>query len=275
MLFAACSAAAQAPPSANEPVLLATPSSPAHYAWLLKEYTLVRNLPDGGFVTRFDYKHLFEKQGQEEMRDGILAAFLVVDPETLDPPNLTAWAANSYNFFILDLIEDNLLTPDGEILASVSEIGAGDFSVFDEPRYPIGEETLSLNQFERKFLFAGWKGKGKRPPGLDPRLHFAIVCGAIGCPPLWPEPLTPQELNLTLDRMTRNALKSQSHLWVEGTTIHVSRIFDWYEADFGGKRGVRAFVGEYGPPAAKQLLIENPKATIAPDIEWDWSLNAP
>jgi len=273
-LLAAVSGFAQ-PPPANQPVLLDTPYSPAHYAWILKEYLVVRNLPDGGFVTRFDYQHLFERQGQETMRSGIRSEFLSADPGTFDPATLTAWAVNAYNFFVIDLIEDQLLTPEGEILASLADVGAGDFAVFDEPRYAIGDETMSLNQFERRFLFQDWDGKGKRPEEFDPRPHFAIVCGAVGCPPLWPQPVRPQDLNLTLDRMTRNALRSQSQLWVEGNTIHVSKIFEWYEADFGGKKGVRAFLSEYAPPAAKQLLIDNPKAVIATDIEWDWSLNSP
>jgi hypothetical protein len=277
LLFAALPAAAQpaAQPPPPQPVLLDTPYAPANYAWILKEYVLVRDLPDGGFVTRFDYQGLFSKPGQEGMRTNIRNEFLAADPGTFDPATLAAWAVNAYNFFILDLVEGNLLTPDGEILTSVSKVGAGNFAVFDEPRYRIGEETLSLNQFERRFLFEGWDKKGKRPPELDPRRHFAIVCGAVGCPPLWPSPVTPQELNLTLDRMTRNALRSQSQLWVEGNTIHVSKIFEWYEADFGGKKGVRAFLAEYAPPGAKQLLIDDPKAKIATDIEWDWSLNAP
>jgi len=162
----------------------------------------------------------------------------------------------------------------GGELKSISDIGKGEFSVFDQERFEIAGKSYSLNRFEHHFLFGDVdRESGRIPKDLDPRFHFALVCAAKGCPPLWPEPLDPQTLDRQLAAMTRNALRSPRQLRASGNTIHVSQIFAWYKADFE-RVGMRAFLETYAPEDVAAMLAGASKKIVA-DIEWDWSLNRP
>ena len=254
---------------------LETPYAPPGYERLLKNYVVQTPRGDGGFTTRVDYAALRDARDGEAVRKTLRERFLAVDPEAMDPVARIAWALNAYNFLVIDLVVKNLTAPSGAPLASIGDIGPKSFAVFDLQTITLGEETYSLNRFERHFLFLDVDRNAKTAhEELDPRLHFALVCAAVGCPPLWPRPFLPEQLDEQLDAAVRNALLSDRHLRVDGHTVHVSRIFDWYAADFGRKDGIRAFLMRYAPPAAVKVL-GGKQSEVAPDIEWDWSLNRP
>jgi hypothetical protein len=273
---AVLSAPAFAQPDTPHPLTLETPYAPPGYERLLKTFVVRTPLGDGGFETRFDYAALRDEPGQEALRRGLRERFLGVDPGAMDPSARYAWALNAYNFLVIDTVVENLRAPGtGAPLETIGDIGPKPFAVFDQKRFELGGTTYSLNWFERYFLFLGVNRNSKTVPDeLDPRLHFALVCAAVGCPPLWPQPFLPEQLDAQLDAAVRNALLSDRHLRVDGHTVHVSRIFDWYARDFGGADGIRAFLMRYAPGAAVKAL-EDRHSEIVPDIEWDWSLNRP
>jgi hypothetical protein len=200
-----------------------------------------------------------------------------VDPDTLDAAARAAWAVNTYNFLVIDLVVEHFVDGAGDTLRSIADIGGEDFSIFDEKRFTVGNTKYSLDSFERHFVFldADTTG-GKRPPGLDPRLHFVLVCGARGCPPLLAVPSDPATQGAHLDRAVRNALRNPNHLRMEPgdpPRIFASRIFQWYRGDFGGERGVRSFLAAYAPPSVAARVEEG--ATLDPSLDWDWRLNRP
>lgn len=65
---------------------------------------------------------------------------------------------------------------------------------------------------------------------LDPRIHFALNCGAASCPPI--AVYTPENLETGLDLATYNFINSESRLDLKLNSIELSRIFLWYKADF-------------------------------------------
>ena len=250
------------------------PVAPAAYGWLLDHFVVTVDLPGGGHESRFDYADLLAETDQAEVRGHVRERFLAVDEGALEPAARTAWAINAYNFFVIDTVLDHYLDAAGDTLKSISDIGSKPFAVFDEPLIPVAGTTYSLNRFETHFLFHDVDRKGGRAPaGLDPRIHFALVCAARGCPPLAAEPYRAETLDEQLDEAVENALRSPRQLRLEGDTLHVSRIFDWYAVDFGGAEGVRAYLARYAPAPAREKLAAG--AAILPDLEWDWSLNRP
>lgn len=70
-------------------------------------------------------------------------------------------------------------------------------------------------------------------PSLDPRLHFALVCGAQSCPPVGV--YHPDRLEAQLHLAAHNFINS-SEVTVDlsAYTVQLSRIFQWYAPDFGG-----------------------------------------
>lgn len=100
----------------------------------------------------------------------------------------------------------------------------------------------------------------------EPRIHMAIVCASVSCPDLRPEPYHPAALDTQLNDQTRQFLNNSAKgAQLDGTTLHVSKIFDWFEKDFAPTGGVEAFIRQY---------LELPeKIKIYPEISYNWDLN--
>lgn len=254
----------------------ATPEAPAGYGAFLEQYVVKTDLPESGFETRFDYGKLYGKNDQIAIRHLFRRHFQEQRPSELKPAMRTAWAINAYNFFVIDAVLTYMTSHEGEIPASVKDLG-GEESIFDEEILLIEDETYSLNSFERHFLFLDRDpGSGKVPAKLDPRIHFALVCGAIGCPPLWPEPFRGRKLDRQLDDCTANALAGPRCLRVEGKKIHACQLFAWYKGDFANHGGVVGFLKEFVPEERKKSLFGGElMKPVVTDIEWDWALNRP
>ncbi len=72
------------------------------------------------------------------------------------------------------------------------------YNIWDDLLLPVGDRTYSLNQMEHDVL---------RKLG-DPRIHFAIVCASIGCPPLLNGAYLPQQLDNQLSTNARRFFPS-------------------------------------------------------------------
>ena len=252
----------------QQPILLETPYAPSGYERLLRDYVIEIQDDMGAVSTRFDYARFHASSNQRAFREELRARFLSADPESMDPPTRHAWAVNTYNFLIIDLVVEHFVAPGKDTLRSVRDLGPEPFAGFEEARYTVGNRTYSLNAFERHFVF-----DEKEDVAVDPRYHFVLVCAAKGCPPLPKCPLAPETLDLTLDNAVRNALRSPSHLRLEGRTLHVSKIFEWYARDFK-ERHPRAFLSRYAPDEVKLALSRKDGVKeLKTDIEWNWDLN--
>ena len=96
---------------------------------------------------------------------------------------------------------------------------------FDKIKYEIAGQKVTLNSIENTLLRAEFK---------DPRLHFVLVCGAIGCPPLISEAYFPETLNKQLQEQTKLAINGDSFIKVNTKKKRVdgSEILKWYKEDF-------------------------------------------
>lgn len=267
--------ASQPPPDAR--ALLDSPSSPHGYDRLLRDFVVVVPAPDGAVATRFDYKRLLASPDQADRREDLRSRFLSAHPDGMDPSTRTAWAINAYNFLVIDAVATHYQEPDREPIHSIADIGSTSFAIFDDPWFQINGTPYSLNSFEKHFLFHDVDREAKKiPKDLDPRIHFALVCAAKGCPPLWLTPFQPETLDADLTTVTENALKLPSQLKDEGRIVHLSKIFEWYEADFAAYGGVAGFLERFAPPdVQKELAGAGSRVKLATDIEWDWTLNQP
>ncbi|MGE5253987.1 MAG: DUF547 domain-containing protein, partial [Planctomycetaceae bacterium] len=109
---------------------------------------------------------------------------------------------------------------------------------------------------------------------MDPRVHFAIVCASMGCPPLVREAYTAGNVQALLDEDLRNYLRSPRGLRIdrEKNTLYLSKIFEWFGNDFIGKSGsVVAFVRPYLNEEALSFLERKPEIAY---LEYNWALNA-
>lgn len=75
---------------------------------------------------------------------------------------------------------------------------------------------------------------------MDYRIHFALNCGARSCPPI--AFYRPEMVDQQLDLATISFLESDTVILPEKRELHVSRLFQWFDGDFGGKKGIRTLL---------------------------------
>lgn len=136
---------------------------------------------------------------------------------------------------------------------------ADDFAVFDAPLVKLGSQRLSLNRLEHDVI--------RRAFG-DPRIHAALVCASRGCPPLSPRAFHAVDLDEALEARMRAFVRDTTRNRVDdrARVLHLSSLFDWYAADFGGRDALAGYVSRYLGRDARGYRVEF--------LEYDWTLNA-
>lgn len=119
---------------------------------------------------------------------------------------------------------------------------------FERIAYVIGGHRYSLDDIEHgilrgnraHFLIPGVRFSRRDPrrqhalKQVDPRIHFALVCGASSCPPIGI--YQAERLDDQLDLAAGNFIQNGGvELYRDEGAIALSRIFQWYSPDFGGR----------------------------------------
>jgi hypothetical protein len=98
-----------------------------------------------------------------------------------------------------------------------------------------------------------------------------VNCASLGCPNLAPVPYTGATLEPMLDAAARDYVNSPRGAHVANGRLTASRIYDWYQADFGGtEAGVIDHLRRYAAPPLAQALQA---ITGIASYDYDWSLN--
>ena len=97
----------------------------------------------------------------------------------------------------------------------------------------------------------------------------------MGCPPLYAEPFEGGTLDATLDKLTRQNMSVPVHTRLEGGDLYVSKVFDWFSEDWGGKEQIIAFVRKYSPPKQAAQIDQLGSQLDLKYSHWDWTLNDP
>lgn len=250
-------AAAMAPPP---PAASGSGRAPDYTVWnqLLARYYN----PDRGM----DYKGLRANDGKAlaDLRRRLGA----VDAEALAAPDRLAYWINVYNVNVVGIVVDH------HPVASIRDISTDPIirlNVFKQDTVPVKGGMTSLNEIENLRIREGFK---------DPRIHFAINCAAISCPPIRGEAFVGSRVSEQLDDQARRFLDDPRRgVQIEtrgggAIVIHVTKVMDWFGDDFkkwGG--GQVAFIRKYLPPD-KQRLIDAAKGQVELDYySYDWRLN--
>jgi hypothetical protein len=169
--------------------------------------------------------------------------------------------------------------------ATVQAVLRDDPDAFDRTRFfrrdvvAVAGRLLSLDDVEHGLLrrsklgwglgyfprfFPGSFERANRVTTLDPRIHFALNCGAASCPPV--AAYHPETLERDLEWVTEGYLETEVEYDRSAGVVSVPRLMLWYRGDFGGRRGIREFLRRYDvlPPGAR------PKIRYR---AYDWSLS--
>ena len=132
---------------------------------------------------------------------------------------------------------------------------------FNEQKHTVAGQQVTLDDLEKKVL---------NPYAKDPRTHFVLVCAAVGCPILESSTFAGSNTDQRMDQATRRYLSSPAGAVAGDGAVKLSMIFKWYEADFGGAKGVVDFVKKHLSADQVKKLGDNPKVEF---IDYNWTLN--
>ncbi len=185
-----------------------------------------------------------------------------IDPNKIQGRNrkLAFWI-NVYNAFTLKLIIDNYP------IRSISRLHRGR-TVWKSWKFSIRSRQYTLDHVEHKIIRKIYK---------EPRIHAALVCAALSCPPLRSEAYEGEKLN--------SQLREQMRIWFsnpfwnyfdsKSRVFYLSKIFKWFKNDFGGsKTAILKFILPYLPEKTRLLLKKTGLTQIKIKyLKYNWNLN--
>ena len=222
------------------------------YAAILERHTLaVGDVAS----TRVDYGALRTSEAWE----ALLLSLRGSDPGRLRARNdkLAFWI-NAYNILAIDLVRRHYP------IDSIRSIGSFSSPVWKKTAGEIGGRPYTLHEIEHEIL---------RPMG-EPRIHAAIVCASLSCPPLRREPYRAAELEAQLDDNVRRWFadpRKGARIDRSERTLYLSSILDWFVEDFGDS--VLPFAATHLPDVDASWIRAQGGALQIRYFEYDWSLN--
>ena len=163
----------------------------------------------------------------------------------------TAFYVNAYNMLVIKQVRDNYPIN--------SPLDVDGF--FKTKTFTVAGENLTLDQIEFEKLIG---------PTKDPRIHFALGCGALSCPFLYDQAYTPDHLQQQLEFRAQLIIDRPNYVEVDKRTrkVVLNKIFDWYRDQFVFSEGsLINFINKYrfySVPAGYDIEFQ----------EYDWTLNA-
>lgn len=194
-----------------------------------------------------------------------------------EPGEKLAFWVNLYNTIVVD----------GVIALGVAESVQEVPGFFRRVAYDIGGRLFSPDDIEHGVLranarpphrplrqFRPWDGRRAfRLRQVDPRIHFALVCGSRSCAPIrfYSRERVDEELGLASVAFVNGP---EVEVDPGARTVRLSRIFDWYASDFGGQGGALDFVARHLLDPEKKAYLEAEREAVRVEYRpYDWGLN--
>ena len=136
--------------------------------------------------------------------------------------------------------------------------------LFKDKDITLGGRKLTLNDLEHNII---------RKEFLDPRIHFALNCGARSCPPLKAGVIAQNATDNELEEAARRFINDPANVRFDESslTLYLSKIFDWFAVDFLNylrvKRGLASphisqYLALYLTGSSAQILAKAPAVAL-------------
>jgi len=227
----------------------------SHEAWqtLLDKYL---DADHASGVNRFDYKSI--DKSDRKVLDDYLDSLQAVDPRKLSKNEQLAYWINFYNALTAQVVVEEYP------VQSIRKIRflTSPFGPWDKNFVKVQGKKLSLNDIEHGILRPIWK---------DPRIHFAVNCASIGCPNLIDEAFTAANADELMEEAASDFINHSRGVEIQGDTLVLSSIFDWYGSDFGSNEvEIVAYISQFFDGNTSDLTALNKFS-----YQYDWNLNQP
>lgn len=208
-----------------------------------KEGILLTSVNYGGWA--IDHRHSKAMHNLRQIRD----------PAVMPPVTQMAFWINVYNFLTVDLIikkheEKSIRNHDGIFR-----------NVWQRNYWKLFGDSYTLDRIEHKIL----------RPMDEPRIHYAINCASLSCPDLLDKPYTENGLFAQLEKQEADFINNPTKgVYIEFAAtgevkkVKISKIFSWYQSDFGRKKEIKQMIEGY-----KNIKMPHKQGFI----EYNWKLN--
>ncbi len=179
-----------------------------------------------------------------------------------NPPDNEKWSKderlaywiNAYNAFTVQLIVRNYPCN------SIKDLGGKVYKIntpWDIKFIEIGGKKYDLNNIEHAMI---------RREFDESRIHFALNCASISCPPLRNEAYTAEKLDAQLTSQTATFIANKEQNNLSSEKAQLSKIFSWYKGDFEKTGTWIDFVNRY----SETKISEKTEIIF---VDYNWGLN--
>lgn len=192
--------------------------------------------------------------------DRYLAELATVELGALDRDEQLAYWLNLFNAAVLDLVLAHYP------VASLRDVDLDPRAAVEGPwtaaELEVDGVALSLAEIEDGILFRFWD---------DPRLHYGLHRGSLGCPDLPATPFHGADIDARLDHAAIAYVNHPRGVAFTDGELIVSSLYRWFQDDFGGsEREVLRHLMAFAEPARAMRLQ---RFDGIDGDRYDWRLN--
>ena len=187
----------------------------------------------------------------------------------MNEKNRLAFWINAYNAYtLMFIIEEypvesiNDLHWGGLYLGSL--LGT---TIWDDEKIVINGSELSLNNIEHDII---------RKKFNEERIHFALVCASISCPPLLNEAYEGSKLDKQLGEQAELFFNdvTKNKFYKNTRTVSLSKILSWYEDDFGeNEQAILNYAAQFIDKETADDIKKNLSEWKINYLSYNWDLN--
>ncbi|MEO1614705.1 MAG: DUF547 domain-containing protein [Planctomycetota bacterium] len=214
--------------------------------------------PDG----KVDYKRWKANAADRRTLHQYLAQLSTADPtlKSAKAAKLAFWI-NAYNSVTIAGILQQY--PTSSIRNHTARLFG--YNIWHDLLLTVGGRPYSLDEIEHQVL---------RKMG-EPRIHFAIVCAAKGCPRLLAEAYTTEQLDNQLEVNAKDFFARRTHFRFDAArgSFQLSSILKWFGSDFGANdKAMLKRIAAFLPTQQSRKAAAKGQGSVS-YLDYDWDLN--
>ena len=223
--------------------------------------------------TRVDYGLLNKQPEQLNRYLAALSSVKQSEYKLWTDDEQLSFLINAYNAFTLQLINQNYGKFQNGNVESIKDLGGFFSSPWKQSFFTLLEEKHSLDDIEHDMIRVWFK---------RPRIHAALVCAAVSCPPLRDQAFVADQLSQQLDDQMRQFLSDDQRntINLSDNRVNLSSIFKWYGEDFEtGQQGftslkdlVKLYQADMADSPQQLTWLQKQDFNIR-YLDYDWRLN--
>ena len=196
-----------------------------------------------------------------------LDALARADVASLPDPERLAFWINVYNAYTIQLIVSH---DERESIRNINKtLGVKAHGPWRERLVKAGGQVYHLDNVEHDIIRKQFK---------EPRIHFALVCAAMACPPLRSEAYTGARLEAQLADQAKVFLlesPTKNRVDLRTGTVYGSMIYvKYYPEDFGSTpAAIGRYLAAFYPDGPAKTLLRSGSFKLV-ETEYDWTLNS-